>query len=80
LDCFEHFIPLCLRVSLLENESMKVIENQIGKNNQDDPMLVAIFSRESGFTEREVLFGSLEVGLYGPSVEIIQKDILRPSQ
>ena len=56
---------------------MKVIENQIGKNNQDSPMLVAIFSRESGFTEREVLFGSLEVGLYGPSVEIIQEDILR---
>jgi len=65
------------QLSLLENESVKVIENQIGKNNQDNPMLLAIFSWESGFCEREVLFGSLEVGLYGPSVEIIQKDILR---
>ncbi len=77
MNRFEDFIPLCLRLSLLENESMKVIENKIGKNNQDDPMLLAIFSRESGFAEREVLFGSLEVGLYRPSVEIIQKDILR---
>jgi len=59
LDRFEDFIPLRLRLSLLENESMKVIENQIGKNNQDDQMLLAIFSRESGFAERKVLFGVL---------------------
>ncbi len=26
LDCFEHSIPLCFRLSLLENKSLKVLK------------------------------------------------------